>query len=84
MMNKQYTQDDVLFFATRITFRFMRTISLPACENHAIHRTMFVLALNDAENIPLSENIVVVCVPFTHIPLPPFEDTDTWLTGVGY
>ncbi len=32
---------------------FMCTVSLPACKNHAIHRTMFVLALNDAENIPL-------------------------------
>ncbi len=25
-------------------------------------------ALNDSENIPLSENIVVVCVSFTHVP----------------
>ncbi len=37
------------------------------CENHAIHHTTFVLALNDVENIPLSENIVVVCVSFTDV-----------------
>ncbi len=46
----------------------MRTISLPASKNHAIRRMKFLLALSDVENIPLSENIVIVCVLFTQIP----------------
>ncbi len=40
----------------------MHTVSLPACKNQAIHHTMFVLALNDAENISFSNNIVIVRV----------------------
>ncbi len=45
-------------------------VSLPACKNHVtrIYRTTFILALNAAENIPHSENIVVVL--FTYILLP--------------
>ncbi len=74
----------IRFYATRITLCLMRTVSLPACKNHTIHCTMFVLALNNVENIPLWENIIVVS--FTHIPsLPPppclSEDTESWLTG---
>ncbi len=57
---------------------------LQACKNHTIHRTMFVLVLNDAENIPLSENIIVICVSFTRIPPPPLKDTDSWLTRVSH
>ncbi len=57
---------------------------LPECKNHAIQRTTLVLALNDAENIPLSENIVIVRVSFTNIPPPPSDDTDSWLIGVGH
>ncbi len=53
------------------------TISLPACKNRTILHTTFVLALNDAENISLSEYIVIVWVLFTCIT----EDIDNWLTG---
>ncbi len=47
--------------------------------DHIIHRTMFILALNNAENIPVSKNFIAVGVSFTHIPPPPSKNTDKWL-----
>ncbi len=55
------------FFATRTILRLTHNVCLPAYKNHTIHSMMFVLALNDAENIPLPENTIVVHVSFTHI-----------------
>ncbi len=48
--------------------------------------TMFVLALNDAENIPLFENIIIVHALFneflsTH---PSIRSKNSWLTGVNH
>ncbi len=40
------------------------------CKNHATQCTTFTLVLNNVKNIPLSENIVVVCVSITRF-LPP-------------
>ncbi len=56
------------FFATRTTLCLTRTVFLTVSKNHTIHNTTFVLTLNDTENIPLSENIVVVSVLFTTFP----------------
>ncbi len=59
-----------------LIFRFIffyNSNNAPSCAHHfftsiyTIHRTTFVLIMNNAENIPLSKNIAVVCVPFTHI-----------------
>ncbi len=72
-------------FATQTTLHLVYTISLPACKNHTIHHSAFILALNNAENIPLSENIIVVHVSFICVlppPLPPYPKIDSWLTGV--
>ncbi len=49
----------------------MHAISLPACKIHTIHRTKFVLALNDTENIHFSENIAIVRVSVNCVALPP-------------
>ncbi len=38
------------FFANQTTLHFACTVSLPACKNHAIHRTTFILASKDAKN----------------------------------
>ncbi len=70
------------FFVTWAALCLVRTVSLPVCKNHAIHPAAFVLVLNNAENIPLSKNIIVVRVSFTCVPPPPYEDTDSWLTWV--
>ncbi len=59
-------------------------MSLPVCKKHAVHRIVFILAMNDAENIYWSENMAVVWVFFNYIPPPSFEDTDGWVTGVGH
>ncbi len=48
------------------------------CKNHAIYCTMFVLVLNDAGNIPLSKNIVVLSVLFTHVPSLSSKDAVGW------
>ncbi len=50
------------FFTIQKILHFAHAVSLPACKNHTIHHATFVLVLNDAENISLSENIAVVCV----------------------
>ncbi len=55
------------FSATRTTFRLVCTVSLAVCKNHAIQHTTFVSMLTDAENMPLSENTVVVYVLYTRI-----------------
>ncbi len=52
------------FLATRTTFCLAHTISLQKCKNYTIHYTTFILALNDAEDILFSQNIVVVHVSF--------------------
>ncbi len=44
---------------------------------------MFVLVLNKAENIPLSKNIVIVHVLFTHTPSPS-KDIESWLIRVSH
>ncbi len=51
-------------------FIFLRSgsIFLPVCKNNNIHCTTFILTFNDAENIPLSKNIIIVRVSFTHVP----------------
>ncbi len=71
------------FFATRTSIHLVRTISLLIRKNKTIHRTTFVLALNNAENIHPSENIVIACVSFTSVPPPPSKD-NSWLTGVSH
>ncbi len=43
--------------------------SLPAYKDHTF-RVTFVLAFNNAKNIPLSENIVLACVSFTKVSQP--------------
>ncbi len=48
---KQRAQDGVIFFATWTTLCFVSTISLPANKGHTIHGMMFILVLNDANNI---------------------------------
>ncbi len=67
----------IYFFATRTTFYLACIISLPVCKKHTIHRTMFILALQNLESIPLSENIVVVRASFTGVPHTSSEDTDS-------
>ncbi len=49
------------FLATWTTLHLACAVSL-LCKNHTIRRMIFILTLNDTENILLSENIVVVHV----------------------
>ncbi len=73
------------FLATRTTLCLVCSVFfLPVCKNEAIDYTTFVLLLNNEENIPLSDNIVVVRVLFNHVPPPPSKDTDCWLTEVSH
>ncbi len=62
---------------------FMCIVSVSVSKNHAIYCMMFVLALNDTENIPLFEKIIVVCVSFTNIP-PTSNQRYTQLTDKGW
>ncbi len=56
------------FFATQTPLCLMHIISLTVCKTHTIHRTTFILILIDIENIPLSENIIIIRLSFTHVP----------------
>ncbi len=75
---------EFIYFFANWTCQLTCTSSLPVCENCTIHHVTFVLALHNAENVPLSENIVFVRTSFTRIPPPLSKDTDSWLTGVGH
>ncbi len=72
------------FSETRTILHLTCTVSLPASKNHTIYHMTFILALCNAENIPLSENTVVVRASFTCVPPPLFKDKDIWLTEVDH
>ncbi len=61
-MVKKWCAHSESFFLQLEQHCLMHTVSLPACKNHIIHHKMFVVVLNDAENIPASEYIIVVRV----------------------
>ncbi len=62
----------IYFLATWTTDHLTCAVSLQAGKNHAVHHTTSILAQNDAENILLSENTVVLCVSVTGVsPSPP-------------
>ncbi len=61
------------FFAAQTTLVLARTISLPMCKNHTIYHTTFILTFHNAENILLSENIIIICVLFTRVPPTPIQ-----------
>ncbi len=64
------------FFCNSNTTPLLRTISFPVGKKHTTYRmSLFVLVLNDAKNVPLSENIIVVCVSFCGVKkIDPFFD----------